>query len=86
MALPFFIMKRQKKEPELIPFKCVKVNIPRLYILRCLNKPDYLTYKERRRISQKLKQIEWAQNQLVSVKSIAEKCYMKASDSKHTYL
>jgi len=57
------------KEPELLESSLVKVNIPRQMILRYLNKEN-ITRKERSKISQKLRQIEKAINQLQHTASI----------------
>jgi len=70
-----------KKEPELIPFSCVKVNIPRKHILKLYVRNGYITRKEAQKISQKLKQIEQAENKLRNVRSLVELVLLKRPKS-----
>jgi len=59
--------------------KIIKACIPKKFILKCYNS-DSINYKDLQKLVQKLDYIEKKVNQLNHVKSIVEKCILKADD------
>ncbi len=76
-------MKRKRKSKfhvyKILPFRCIKINIPRKFLIKLYNVDRYLTFNENVKISQKLREIEKVQNKLSHLKSVVERIRLKKS-------
>jgi len=79
-------MKKQDCKPRLIPFHFIRVSVPRKFFLRCLDKPDFLTWGEIVKISRKVKEFDRAKKRLEHIISVGEKCLLKKSSTDKGYL
>lgn len=60
----------------LLEFNCVRIHLPRKFILACLRK-DYLTRKEKLKIRRKLEEIEKNLSMLEHARTVVENCVDK---------
>jgi len=81
-ALPYILeynrpQSRLFGEPNILPFRYIKVTLPRKFLLKKLRSTQSLTLKEGARMRQKLVQIDIAINQLRHAQSLVERVYAR---------